>query len=109
MMDGSLVRVLVEMTPFGEAPIAPQDVNGAAGVGKPLKIACCIKCMLRYNFVGFEIEDKIAKGAQYYVSTSYDDEAHMLEKEYPVLAKTSDYIIIDLRQKLPATVSATPR
>jgi hypothetical protein len=47
--------------------------------------------------IGFEIEDKIAKGAEYYVSTSYDDEAHALEKKYQVIAKTPDYIIIKLK------------
>ncbi|MCD8485112.1 hypothetical protein LRY65_01805 [Candidatus Woesebacteria bacterium] len=48
--------------------------------------------------IGFEIEDKIAAGAQYYASTAYDDEARRLEAEYTVLEKTDDYIIIDLQQ-----------
>lgn len=46
--------------------------------------------------IGFEIEDKIAKGAQYYVNTSFDDETNQLMKKYTVLEKTSDYVIIDL-------------
>lgn len=48
--------------------------------------------------IGFEIEDKIADGAQYYVSTAYDDEARRLEQEYTVLEKTDEYILIDLQQ-----------
>lgn len=50
--------------------------------------------------IGFEIEDKIAKGAQYYVSSTYDWEAKMLEEQYQTLVKTTDYIIIDLRNRL---------
>lgn len=46
--------------------------------------------------IGFEIEDKISKGAQYYVSTSYDDEARMLEENYTVLEKNDTFILIDL-------------
>lgn len=57
--------------------------------------------------IGFEIPDKIAKGAEYYVTTSYDDEARALEQQYPTLAKTADYLIFDLRVPL-ATGSATP-
>jgi len=47
--------------------------------------------------IGFDIEDKIAKGAEYYVSTAYDDEARELEKKYQVLEKTSNHIIIKLQ------------
>jgi hypothetical protein len=50
--------------------------------------------------IGFEIEDKIAKGAQYYVSSTYDWEAKMLEEQYQTLVKNEDYIIIDLRKHL---------
>lgn len=50
--------------------------------------------------IGFEIEEKIAKGATHYVSSSYDWEAKALEERYQVLAKTPDYIIIDLRKPL---------
>lgn len=50
--------------------------------------------------IGFEIEDKIAKGAQFYVSATYDWEAKLLEEQYPVLEKTAEYIIIDLRSTL---------
>jgi len=51
--------------------------------------------------IGFELEDKIKKGADIYVSTSYDWEAKELEKKYEVLAHTDDYIIIDLKAKKP--------
>lgn len=51
--------------------------------------------------IGFELEDKINKGADIYVSSSYDWEAKALEKEYEVLAHTKDYIIIDLKAKKP--------
>lgn len=49
--------------------------------------------------IGFEIEDKINKGASIYVSSSYDWEAQALESQYQTLAKTDDYIIIDLKNK----------
>lgn len=49
--------------------------------------------------IGFEIEDKIAKGAQFYITTSDDDEARRLSKEYTVIEKTDTYLLIDLRQK----------
>ncbi|HEX7017651.1 MAG TPA: glycosyltransferase family 39 protein [Patescibacteria group bacterium] len=49
--------------------------------------------------IGFEIEDKIAKGATHYITTSYDDEARMLEKQYQVIKKTDEFILIDLRSK----------
>jgi len=49
--------------------------------------------------IGFEIEDKINKGATHYVTTSDDDEARRLSEEYLVLKKTPKYIIIDLQNK----------
>ncbi len=51
--------------------------------------------------IGFEIEDKINKGADIYVSSSYDWEAETLAEKYQVLAHTADYIIIDLKAKKP--------
>ena len=51
--------------------------------------------------IGFEIEDKINKGASVYVSTSYDWEAKDLEKKYQVITKNNDCIIIDLKNKKP--------
>jgi hypothetical protein len=53
--------------------------------------------------IGFEIEDKIAKGAQYYVSTSYDEEARRLETEYEVIEKKDQYILIDLQRPKKST------
>lgn len=46
--------------------------------------------------LGYDIEDKISKGATYYVSVSYDDESHKLEKQYQLVEKTDKYIIIKL-------------
>lgn len=46
--------------------------------------------------LGYDIEDKIAKGADYYVSVNYDDEPRELEKKYPVIEKNDRYIIIKL-------------
>lgn len=51
--------------------------------------------------IGFEIEDKINKGADIYVSTNYDWEAKKLEEKYQVLVHTDDYIIIDLKAEKP--------
>ena len=48
--------------------------------------------------IGFEIEDKIQKGAAFYVSSSYDWEAKALEEKYQIVDKNSDYIIIDLKK-----------
>lgn len=46
--------------------------------------------------LGYDIEDKINKGATHYVSVSYDDESRTLEKKYTLVKKTDKYIIIDL-------------
>ncbi len=51
--------------------------------------------------IGFEIEDKIKKGASIYVSANYDWESKDLEKKYQVIAKNNDYIIIDLKAPKP--------
>ncbi len=48
--------------------------------------------------IGYEIEKKRALGATHYVTTSKDDEAHMLMKQYTVLEETSEYVVIDLTQ-----------
>jgi hypothetical protein len=50
--------------------------------------------------IGFEIADKIAKGAQYYITTSYDDEARALEAEYATVKKTPEYLLLNLTQPL---------
>ena len=46
--------------------------------------------------IGYDIEDKMLKGATYYVSVSYDDEARDLEKKYTLVEKNDRYIIIKL-------------
>jgi len=46
--------------------------------------------------IGFEIEDKISKGATHYITTSYDDEAHELEKKYETIIKNEKYLLLDL-------------
>ncbi|HEX9008334.1 MAG TPA: glycosyltransferase family 39 protein [Patescibacteria group bacterium] len=46
--------------------------------------------------IGFYIEDKMSKGATYYVSVVYDDEARSLEKQYTLVEKTDKFIIIKL-------------
>lgn len=46
--------------------------------------------------IGYDIEDKMAKGATYYVSVVYDDESRVLEKKYTLVEKTDRFIIIKL-------------
>lgn len=46
--------------------------------------------------IGFNIDQRIDQGAQYYVSTEYNYEAKELESKYSVLEKTKDFILIDL-------------
>lgn len=46
--------------------------------------------------IGFDIEQKIDLGAQYYVSGSFDDEVTHLQEKYRTLEQTSEYVIIDL-------------
>ncbi len=45
---------------------------------------------------GTLVEEKVAKGATHYVSVNYDDVARFLENKCTLVAKTDDYIIIDL-------------
>lgn len=56
--------------------------------------------------IGFEIEQKRAAGAEYYLSTALDDETRMLMSQYPVLEQTDLYTLIDLRAPLMATADA---
>jgi len=49
--------------------------------------------------IGYDIEKKIEKGANYYVTTSMDSEAKELEKEYMIIEKTEKYMILNLNQK----------
>ncbi|KKS94375.1 MAG: PMT family glycosyltransferase, 4-amino-4-deoxy-L-arabinose transferase [Candidatus Collierbacteria bacterium GW2011_GWB1_44_6] len=46
--------------------------------------------------IGYDIEDKMAKGATHYVSVVYDDEARSLENKYTLIEKNNRYIIIKL-------------
>lgn len=46
--------------------------------------------------IGYDIEKKMAQGATYYVSTSYDEEARSLEKKYSLVEKNDQFIIIKL-------------
>lgn len=46
--------------------------------------------------IGFEIEDKIQRGATHYVTTSYDDEARELQQRYTVLTQNEEFMIVDL-------------
>ncbi len=48
--------------------------------------------------IGFEIDDKIELGAEYYVSTSLDDEARELLKKYHIIEQTPEFIILDLQK-----------
>jgi hypothetical protein len=50
--------------------------------------------------IGFEIEDKINKGATHYLTTSDDDESRQLETTYTTLEKGQGYLLLDLRHKL---------
>jgi len=50
--------------------------------------------------IGFEIEEKIKLGAQFYVSTAKDDEVNELRDRYSILAETDEYIIFDLREEI---------
>lgn len=46
--------------------------------------------------IGFEIQDKIDKGATHYLNTSFDDETNLLKTEYTIVRETEDYILLDL-------------
>lgn len=48
--------------------------------------------------LGFWIEERIAKGAKYYVSTAYDDEANELMKRYQVVVRDPDFVLINLTE-----------
>lgn len=48
--------------------------------------------------IGYEIEKKRTLGATHYVTTSKDDEAQKLMKQYTVLEETGEYVVIDLTE-----------
>lgn len=55
--------------------------------------------------IGYSVEQKRQMGAEFFVSTAYDDETSMLAEMYPVLERTDLYTVIDLRQPKAATES----
>lgn len=55
--------------------------------------------------IGFEIDDKIAKGAEYYIGTSFDDEVNQLMRQYQTVDKTESYVIIDLTKPISQTTT----
>lgn len=55
--------------------------------------------------IGYSIDEKISFGAQYYVSTSLDDETKQLMQRYTVMETNDAYTLIDLSK--PASEGAT--
>lgn len=51
--------------------------------------------------IGFEIEDKVEKGAEYYITTSMDDEANQLKEQYQTIEQTPLYLLLDLTNPIP--------
>lgn len=49
--------------------------------------------------VGIEIEKMIAKGANFYVNVNFGPETQWVSKNYCLLKKTSDFVIVDLNKK----------
>lgn len=47
--------------------------------------------------IGGDIDDKISKGASYYVSNSYNAETNSLMQKYQVIQKTEKFVIIKLQ------------
>ncbi|MBU0618848.1 glycosyltransferase family 39 protein [Patescibacteria group bacterium] len=47
--------------------------------------------------IGFEIQDKIDKGATHYVSVNFDEEVNWLKDRCPVLHQAEQFVIIDLQ------------
>lgn len=47
--------------------------------------------------IGGDIDDKISKGASYYVSNSYNDETNALMQKYQTIVKTENFVIIKLK------------
>lgn len=58
--------------------------------------------------VGGQIEKRIEQGADYYITTSLDDEAKTLIKTYLVVETNSQYTIIDLRKSSSPTPTLLP-
>lgn len=63
--------------------------------------------------IGFDIPEKIKLGAQFYISTSYDDESNYLKSYCNILESNSEYIILDLTscnfdQEIESTLFTAP-
>jgi 4-amino-4-deoxy-L-arabinose transferase-like glycosyltransferase len=83
LVAGERVR---DLTPPGSLIIAPYQTDPTF-----------LYYTYRYGWtLGNYIEDKIAHGAGYYVSLSYDDEARELADKYETLEHTDNHIIIKL-------------
>lgn len=50
--------------------------------------------------IGYHIDEKINNGAEYYVTTSMDDEANELKAKYQTVEQTPLYLILNLTQPL---------
>ena len=59
--------------------------------------------------IGFEIEKKIQMGATHYITTAYDDEAHLIEKNFTLLEKGPNYLLFDLTKPLTSSESAVSK
>lgn len=49
--------------------------------------------------IGYSIDQKIEQGADFYVSTTKDDEVGELRARFPVVEETEEYVIFDLRSE----------
>lgn len=47
-----------------------------------------------------DIDDIIARGADYYVSINYDDDTNKFMKRFEVVEKTPEYVILDLHKEI---------
>lgn len=56
--------------------------------------------------IGFEIDKKIKAGATHYITTTYDDEAHMIEKNFTLIERGPNYLLFDLTKPLSSSSSA---
>lgn len=49
--------------------------------------------------IGFNIDQRLEQGADYYVSTSYDDEANELMQAHEVVVQEKDFVLIQLKEQ----------
>lgn len=50
--------------------------------------------------IGFSIDEKRSQGAAFYITTAKDDEANELQRLYPTVEETKEYLLLDLRVPL---------